>query len=61
MINLMVNGMQAIKALTDRLLIRSSLDQVLVAVQDSAPSTSKNAGTDGAVRLAPPLVPGTAP
>ena len=55
----MVNGMQAAKALTDRLLIRSSLDQALAVLPDSAPSASKNDGTDGAARLALPPVPGT--
>lgn len=57
----MVNGMQAAKVLTNRLLIRSSLDQALAALSDSAPLTSKNDGTGGAARLALPLVPGTAP
>jgi len=60
-INLMVNGMQAAKALTDRFLIRSSLDQALAALPDSVPSASRNDGTDGAARLALPPVPGTAP
>lgn len=57
----MVNGMQAAQALTNRLLIRSGLDQALAALAESAPSTSKNDGTDGAARLALSLVPGTAP
>ena len=58
-INLMVNGMQAAKALTDRFLIRSSLDQALAALPDSVPSASRNDGTDGAARLALPPMPGT--